>query len=172
MRCYLYTHGFGRNPWVLNLKAIAGELNLSDKTVLRAIASLERDGLVNRIAAKHTGTNVERGTLLQVNLPNVVGAPQSVTDPQSVTPSQSVTDPQSDMRNKRHERQERKAPVAAAPAPDVLSVYDVRRIAARFQELHRGEADYTRERLRSDVCTALIGEGREPDDPLVDEAIG
>jgi hypothetical protein len=70
------------------------------------------------------------------------------------------------------ERKDKKAPVAVAPAPDSFSVYDIRRIAARFRELHHGESDYTRERLRADVRTALIGEGREPDERLIDEAIG
>jgi len=53
-----------------------------------------------------------------------------------------------------------------------LSVYDIRRIVARLSEAHRGEASYTRERLRSDVYAALIGEGREPDDHLIEAAIG
>jgi hypothetical protein len=66
---------------------------------------------------------------------------------------------------------EKAAHVAVAPAPD-FSVYDVRKIAARFRELHHGEAAYTRERLKADVRTSLIGEGREPDDRLIDEAIG
>jgi hypothetical protein len=67
------------------------------------------------------------------------------------------------------------APSVAPPAVVVesaISVYDVRRIAARFRELHHGESDYTKESLRADVRTALIGEGREPDDRLIDEAIG
>jgi hypothetical protein len=65
----------------------------------------------------------------------------------------------------------KEAPVAVAPAP-VLSVYDVRTIAARFREVHHGEPDYTRDRLRDDVRTVLIGEGREPDERLINEAIG
>jgi hypothetical protein len=44
--------------------------------------------------------------------------------------------------------------------------------AARFRELHHGESDYTKDRLRADVRTALIGEGREPHDRLIDDAIG
>jgi hypothetical protein len=64
-----------------------------------------------------------------------------------------------------------KAPVAIAPAHE-LNVYDVRKIAARFRELHHGELNYTRDRLKADVWTALIGEGREPDERLIDEAIG
>jgi hypothetical protein len=64
-----------------------------------------------------------------------------------------------------------RAPVAVAPAP-VISVYDIRKIAARFRELHHGEVDYTKDRLRADVRTALIGEGHEPDERLIGEAIG
>jgi hypothetical protein len=48
----------------------------------------------------------------------------------------------------------------------------LKRFAARVCELPPGESDYTKERLRADVRTALIGEGREPDDRLIDEAIG
>jgi hypothetical protein len=57
---------------------------------------------------------------------------------------------------------------------DMLEIvaYDVRKIAARLRDLHHGESDYTKDRLCADVRTALIGEGREPDERLIDEAIG
>jgi hypothetical protein len=75
-----------------------------------------------------------------------------------------------------HERTAKpEAPSETQPAVVIetaISVYDIRRIAARFRELHHGESDYTKENLRADVRTALIGEGREPDDRLIDEAIG
>jgi hypothetical protein len=169
-QCYLYTHGFNRNPWLVNMKALQNDLHLSESTLLRTIGKLELKGLVVRRGAKHSGANHERGTLIQVNLPKVVGGPETVTGSQKVTVRETDTVPERDMR-KKHERQERKAHVAVAPAPE-LSVYDIRRIAARFRELHHGESDYTKDRLRGDVRTALIGEGREPDDRLIDEAIG
>jgi hypothetical protein len=72
-------------------------------------------------------------------------------------------------------------PRAVAPAANIgtadvlqkpLTVYDVRTIAQRFRELHKGEPDYTKERLRADVRTAMIGEGLEPDEKLIEDAIG
>jgi hypothetical protein len=50
-----------------------------------------------------------------------------------------------------------------------LDVYGVRTIAQRFREAHKGDAAYTRERLKSDVRTAL---GADIDEALLEEAIG
>jgi hypothetical protein len=71
---------------------------------------------------------------------------------------------------KKEKRHIETALVADAPAPDM---YAIRTIAVRFREIHRNQPDYTRERLKTDVLTALLGDGHaDVADALIEEAIG
>lgn len=54
---------------------------------------------------------------------------------------------------------------------DADTVYEIRLVAARIYEKHRGDSKYSRENLKQDLRTAITGLGQEFDDSLVDEAI-
>jgi DNA-binding Lrp family transcriptional regulator len=164
------TLGFRRRNCVVAIAKLAQKTRLSEPTITRVIRALREDGYI-ATEAVIGGQRNARGIgfyLTEKSLP-----PPTIVErtPIRQTPVRGTGVTQIDMKDLKNKK-EREAPVAVAPAPDVLSVYDVRRIAARFRELHNGESDYTRERLRADVCTALIGDGREVDERLVAEAIG
>jgi hypothetical protein len=181
LRIYRLTFGHGREECIVSHGALGKACNISWRTALRSLERLTALGLVERYGADlanpdqlKRGNRYRLGSRVVPHLPTVrqsAADRRSGGDPQSATDYGSGADRQSGMKDSGKKRSERAAPVAVAPAPE-FSVYDVRRIAARFRELHHGEADYTRDRLRADVRTALIGEGREPDERLIDEAIG
>jgi hypothetical protein len=50
-------------------------------------------------------------------------------------------------------------------------VYEIRTIAVRLFEVHRGEIGFDHERLRRLVRDALIGQGRDVDNGAIEEAI-
>jgi hypothetical protein len=54
---------------------------------------------------------------------------------------------------------------------DELGVYEVRTIAARLFEVHRDDAGFDHDRLRTLVRDALIGQGREPDASVIEDAL-
>lgn len=171
---HLYRLSFGHNRRLcrVSVTKLGERCNIGKTALTAALVHLERRGLITRLGTEYGGKNLNaRGAEWLLALPPGT-LPESVTLSDSDTLPDSGTVSESGRMKREEEKDMKKAPVAVAPAPDVLSVYDVRRIAARFRELHHGEADYTRERLRRDVCTALVGEGREVDDRLVDEAIG
>jgi hypothetical protein len=161
LRLYRLTYGHHRETCVISWDTLAVRANVSRRQAIRSVEKLESLGLVERVPVAGKARN--NGTHFRVTEIGRAG--------QALRASEAPHAPGAHMKDNLKNKHET-APVAVAPAPDVLSVYDVRRIAARFRELHHGEADYTRERLRRDVCTALVGEGREVDDRLVDEAIG
>jgi hypothetical protein len=170
LRLYRLSHGFGTETCLVGMPALARATRLSERTVLRTVNALCTRGLLVRLADKRTGANADRGNVYKVVLPPGVVATLAGTANESGTAKLTGTAKLASNKEslKKHEKA---ASVAAAPAPN-LNVYDVRKIAARFRELHHGDASYTRERLRVDVCTALIGDGRDVSDALIDEAIG
>jgi hypothetical protein len=172
LRLYRLTAGWNRPTCMVGAAGLARATKLGERTVMRIVASLEAKGLIERIAAKHTGANSERGNVYRVNAPVEVPADLADTAITADAAKSAVSAGAAHMKERKKNKGE-SAPLAALPPPaPEFSVYDVRRIAARFRELHHGESDYTKDKLRADVRTALIGEGREPDDRLIDEAIG
>jgi len=167
LRLYRLSHGHRRDTCVVSYEKLAQRTGMSRRHAIRAVERLESLGLVERLPV--SGKDRNAGNLYRI--PEIGVARQSPGACESPGDSQAPGDQLAHMKEDLKEKIER-APVAAAPAPGSLSVYDIRRIAARFRELHHGERDYTKQRLREDVRTALIGEGREPDDRLIDEAIG
>jgi len=164
---YAWTHGFGEAERRLSIAKLCKSLRIDYKRFIRIVTELTSKGLVEMNKRVIDGPRDDRGTIFRVFEPLVIG-----TDGGAPTPGAAPTVGAKPIMKGKSEKHEEKAPVALAPVPGVLSVYDVRTIAARFRELHHGEADYTKERLKSDVRTALIGEGREPDERLIDDAIG
>jgi hypothetical protein len=73
--------------------------------------------------------------------------------------------PQSDMNNRKENHEN--APAATAPA----NVFEIRTVAARLFEAHRGEPGFNHDRLRQLVREALIGHGRQSDSESIEEAI-
>jgi hypothetical protein len=169
LRVLRLTLGFRRRNCIVAIGTLARKTRLSEPTVTRTVRALRDEGYVvtqSVIGGSHHARGLEF-RLTEKSLP-----PEGVAEktPVRQTPVTVTGVTAIDMKNMK-KKKEREAPVAVAPAPD-LSVYDVRKIAARFRELHHGESDYTKDRLHADVRTALIGEGREPDDRLIEEAIG
>jgi hypothetical protein len=162
LRLFRLSHGHKNPTCRVGYGTLAKSCKLSPKGVQAAVGRLESLGLIRRLdQGALRGTQMQVGNEYLVRIPGSI-APEAIAR-EAIAPGAN---------NKKNSLKENiKAPVAVAPAPE-LSVYDVRRIAARFRELHHGESGYTKDRLRADVRTALIGEGREPDDRLIDEAIG
>jgi hypothetical protein len=138
-------------------------------SVIRALAKLEAFKLIERERHLQEKSNALAANKYTVHEPKMTNTSPGRSTAERPSTTQGLRTPERHMKGSETKHVER-APVAAAPAP--LDIYGIRRIAARFRELHHGESDYTKDRLRADVRTALIGEGREPDDRLIDEAIG
>jgi hypothetical protein len=173
LRLYRLSHGNQRDTCTVSYDVLAQRTSVSRRQCFRAIERLEALGLIERVPV--VGRARGGATLYRVAEVPIVGRRGSAQQAPDAT--QARGDQQAPGAHRAHMKdfmkdKEKKAHVAAAPAPESLSVYDVRKIAARFRELHHGESDYTKDRLRADVRTALIGEGRESDDRLIDEAIG
>jgi hypothetical protein len=170
LRLYRLSHGFGSETCKVGYKALQSACNIGRTSVQKAIDALEARGYVERLEVENSAAaRADRGSVYRVVAPGFgVSQDNTVSRRGTVSPRNTVSP---DGRIKRDTKNMNKgAPVAVAPAPEI-SVYDVRRIAARFRELHHGEAEYTKDKLKADVRTALIGEGREPDDRLIDEAL-
>jgi hypothetical protein len=166
LRLYRLSQGHRRDTCTVSYETLAQRTCMSRRHVIRAVEKLESLGLIQRLPT--SGRERSAGNLYRI--PEVPIAKQGASDSQSPGDLQAPSDYLAHMKEDM-KRKDRKAPVAVAPAPD-FSIYDIRRIAARFRELHHGESDYTKEQLGADVRTALIGEGREVDDRMIDEAIG
>jgi len=160
---YIWTHGFGENPRVVSQKKVCARLGIDEKRLYRIIAKLEAKGFVRNLGGRLSGDMRERGTLFDVRLPELTGAPPAGTAP-AAGPAAAAG----------------RAP-AAGKAPDMkenlkgnhesTSVYEIRTIAARLFEAHRGESGFDHNRLRELVRDALIGQGRQPDADAIEEAI-
>jgi hypothetical protein len=137
--------------------------------VKEAVRHLTQRGLIEVVDYAFSGG--ERGTTYFIPLPpgtpsDAVRQSESDRRPDRARQSESDRQPESGPM-KDLEKIHEKAPAAVAPA----SVYEIRTIAARIFEAHRGEAGFDQSRLRDLVTDALIGQGRLPDAALVEEAI-
>jgi hypothetical protein len=178
LQLFRLSWGHQRETCIIGAPRLAERANIGLTKARAALKALAARGLVVPLSYNFAGRwDPNAGTEFRIVVPGIEfsrfsspsrGDSPSRDDSLSRGGGPSRGGRMKDNKKQSHER----APVAVAPAPDSLSVYDVRKIAARFRELHHGESDYTKDRLRSDVRTALIGEGREPDDRLIDDAIG
>lgn len=157
---YLWTHGFGENPRAVSQLKVAARLGIDPKQLRRIVRRLEEKGYVVKIESKLDGANSDRGTLFDVRLPDVAGAPAQGTPPQGEEP-RGRTPRGREPHMKENTKENHESP----------SVYEIRTIAARLFEAHRGERGFSQERLRQLVRDALIGQGTQPVDGAIDDAI-
>jgi hypothetical protein len=168
-------NGVARGWCAVGAPKLVESTKIKRTALFAAIRGLEEKGLIRREAQEilrgEGGGRGSEGNRYRVFEPDVIGRPVDERRSDSERRSQIERSSAGGLMKVSSKNDHERAPVAVAPAPE-FNVYDVRRIAARFRELHHGESDYTKDRLRADVRTALIGEGREPDERLIDEAIG
>jgi hypothetical protein len=158
-RLYRLSHGFGRDTCLVGMPALARVCGMSERTVLRTVVNLERLGHIERMGAKHTGENTLRGNVYRIVLPRGVTAKLAVTAKKAVTDNMAVT------ANLAPNKEDLKESIKSA-------VYEIRTVAARLFEAHRGAPGFGRDQLRELVRDALIGQGREVVEAQLDEAIG
>jgi hypothetical protein len=170
IRLYRLSWGWGEAECTVSVPTLASATKVSRTQMFRVLARLEELKLIERVRA---GRGRQEGTRYRVVKFEDEELERSESERSRAERSDSERPKLGPIKERRDLKKDIKAAhVAVAPALDSFSVYDVRRIAARFRELHHGEAGYTRDRLRADIHTTLIGEGREPDDKIIDEAIG
>lgn len=167
LRLYRLSHGFERDTCAVGYITLGKSTNLGRNTVRRAVEGLVAKRLIVR-REEGAGASHTTYTVMSPSVPTT-GTPR-VGIPAKGIPGAGTVPTVGPMKGKIQRHEERPA-VAVAPSSS-LSVYDVRTIAARFRELHHGESDYTKDRLRADVRSALVGQGIEPDEHLINEAIG
>jgi hypothetical protein len=124
---------------------------------------LEKRGLIECVEVKSHVAVPLRGSVFRILLPKPALTPADSTRAKSTRVSSTGAAPAPMISDQKHDQN------AGADAP--ADIYEVRKIAARVLELHRGQTLYTHDRLRADVCTALAGQGRDADDETIDEAI-
>jgi DNA-binding transcriptional MocR family regulator len=162
LQLYRLSYGHGRKTCRIGHPRLAERTHLSQSTVRSALGQLEKRGLVTVREYKFGGA--EQGTTYEIHLPaetpeDAIGLVKSDSPPKSSRLPDSGSLPDSGTMKVLEKNDERD------------SVYEIRTIAARLFEVHRGELGFGHERLRRLVRDALIGQGREPDDSAIDEAI-
>jgi len=149
-----HTIGFNRDRCTIGLHGLARRTGLSKNGVIKALRQLEAFRLAQPagIENKHSERG-DRGTVYIVHLPGEAlpqsGIPQSGSARSGSAQSAHMKEEEKEI----HER---------------ASVYDVRKIAARFVERH--EPGYTLTQLHGDLRTVLRGEGRDVDETTLAEA--
>ena len=167
LRLYRLSWGFGEPECTVSVPALAAATRVSRTQIFGVLARLEQLQLIERA---RVGRGRLAGTCYRIQRFSDEEGKRSDLERSGLERSDLERSKSGPIKERESKRNDLKPAVAAAPP--AMSVYDVRRIAARFRELHHGESNYSRERLKADVRTALIGEGREPDERLIDEAIG
>lgn len=158
---YIWTHGFGENPRVVSQKKLCARLGIDDRRLTRILAKLEAKGYVKNLGGKISGEMHERGTLFDVRLPGVIGAPApGVSPPAGAVRAAGRAPGAGTPPNMKEERKE-----------EETSVYSIRMIAARLFEAHRHEQTFSHVRLRDLVREVLIGQGTAADEATIEEAI-
>jgi hypothetical protein len=148
------TIGFNRDRCTIGLHGLARRTGLSKNGVIKALRQLEAFRLAESAGIEtKSSSREERGTVYIVRLPGEA-LPQSGI-PQSGS-ARSGSPQSAHMKEEEKEIHER------------ASVYDVRKIAARFVE--RRDPGYSLGQLHEDVRTVLRGEGREVDESVLADA--
>jgi hypothetical protein len=160
---YLWTWGFSTAERRLSQKKLCKSLRTTDKTLTRILRELEQKGLIEIGDAVSSGPREGRGTLFRVHLPQTFGKPEGERTARTGRRTPTVGEPPTVGVAPNMERESTREKTA--------DVYEIRTIAARLFEAHRGEPGFDHERLRRLVRDALIGQGREVDDGAIEEAI-
>ena len=159
LRLFRLSHGFDRDTCSVGYITLGKATNQGRATVMRAVDRLVHRRLVERVD-EGGGKVANTYRVLAPGIP-------AVSIPRASMPAKSTVPAATPMKRKEIKETVDSAPVA--PAPD-LSIWDIRKIAARLVEANKGR-DYPRENLLADVRTALIGEGREVDEGVIAEAL-
>ena len=167
IQIYRLSYGNGRDWCKIGNPRLAERCGLGESTLRRAIRQLEQRDLIRIV--QYTFGGAEQGTVYQVLPPpgtpeGAVSLPESDGPVKSSGPSRS-SGPVDSGAMKDMKEKERKGGSSES------TVYEIRTIAARIYEVHRNEADYGRDRLRSAVREALIGQGLGATDAQLEEAI-
>jgi hypothetical protein len=126
--------------------------------VRKSLAILEARGLVVRVGVDgRNPANDDRGVLFRVPMAAEALAPREGASRGEGASSREAPSPPAPM--KEHERKHESG------------VYEIRTIAARLFEAHRGTPGFDHDRLRALVRDALIGQGRQPEDGAIEDAI-
>ncbi len=154
LRIYRLIAGFkDRESCVVSYETLGQACNLGKRTVVRAVEGLERKGLVERFAVID-GRRAERGNRYRLLDAPVV---KTATVAESATVATVAR-----MKGSEEKKQSETAP---------LDKYALRTKAARLVELHHADAlPYSHARLVADLHTALVAEGLEPDERLIEMA--
>lgn len=154
VRLYRLSWGFGKPFCAVSLPKLAEKTQISQSSVQRAIADLEAKGLIRK-SERIFGKSKVQGVVYEVVSGN---SPVQETSP--VRKSSLV--------------RETSNKYLKASLKDVSSedpIYEVRKIAARFREMYHGDPNYSLERLRADVMTALEGQGIIVDERTLAEGL-
>lgn len=150
---YIWTIGFNQNPRVISQARIMARLGWTDdRKIRKAMRSLEEKGLVKNRGMVSGGPREERGTVVEVFLPQTT----SDSTPREFTPRKPT---EGGMRNMKEDMKDHET-----------GVFEVRTVAARIFELRRDEPGYTHEDLVRAVRDALAGQGRQASASTIEEA--
>ncbi len=164
MRLLRLTRGFRRETCRVGQNTLAESCGISKRKVEYVLPQLEAMGLIERVEVTF---GADKGTTYRVFVPGETIA-QRATVASRTRVAQDATVAHGATMKINHERKHERAPVAVAPAPDI---FEIRTIAARLFEAHRGEAGFDHDRLRELVREALIGQGSGADETVIEEAI-
>jgi hypothetical protein len=165
-RLYRLSHGFGRDWCVIGTPALERVTKIKHTALFTTIKKLEERGLIERQGQVVLARRGGQGNRYHVNLPVIVPSTSGVRATPGVRRTRDVPGtPAGDMKEKKEDHE--KTPDADAPA----SVYEIRTIAARLFEAHRGALGFDHDRLRELVRDAMIGQGRAVDHDAIEDAI-
>jgi DNA-binding Lrp family transcriptional regulator len=154
VRLYRLSWGFGKPLCTVSLPRIAEKTQISQSSVQRAIADLEKKGLIRK--AEHVfGKHRPQGITYEV-----VTGTSLVAETSPVRRNSPVPQTTNKYLKEIHEKGSHENPI-----------YEARKIALRFREINHGRSDYSLEQLRADVTTALEGQGIGVDATTLDEAL-
>lgn len=154
VRLYRLSWGFGKPFCAVSLPKLAEKTQISQSSVQRAIADLEAKGLIRK-SERIFGKSKAQGVVYEVvsgNSPVQETTPGRKTSPVRETSNKYL---KTSLKNVSSEE----------------PIYEVRKIAARFREMYHGDPNYSLERLRADVMTALEGQGIIVDERTLAEGL-
>jgi hypothetical protein len=161
------TLGHNRETCKISREGLAKRTGFSENGCVKALRELAAAGLVAVESNDNTSPNRhDRGTTYRVYLPAEAVSPDAPLQnagarrggAQSAGPQ---TAPPRSAGMKEIPKETHESP----------SVYEIRTIAARLFEAHRGDLSFDHDRLRELVRDALIGAGKQPDGGAIEEAI-
>lgn len=156
-RLFRLSYGFQRETCTVSHNTLAATLKLGKTTVERTILSLRQRGLVEPLGAVLGGPLALRGNTYRITLPEGTIPAERRVPREKTVPRGRTVPTETTMKDLKENHD--------------MGVYEIRTIAARLFEAHRGEPGFDQARLRELVVDALIGQGQSTDEATIDEAI-